>query len=362
MLRKGLLVGACLFPLGPISFALSVYIPTGNTCTPFKATSVLASVPPTRGEAFPGSGYSGSPRPAAGAVLEDPVLPEVPRTSLCRGSHLTSAAAGRRGGGNGGGGAATAAGGGGGAGRSGEAGSLGWEAGHDSATDRPADGLGAGVEGGGRGPARTRRGEVTGGSWAGLLRGRAGGPRPCRPLARVSPLLPITVSAPVGEAPHLPGLSGLVLSQTANSALRRGDGCGGVQRLLAAGTQPAPCGVGRLFGSLAPGILPRVSLVLARHSPAAHPLPEGEDTEPEVLYFSTASCWYLFTTLMNSPASFFHRGTWGDQSWFQVTASFIAHWAMSSRSSAGCGRSDLYLTYSKAIKIFLWKLGQYIIR
>lgn len=88
MLRKGLLVGAWLFPLGPRSFALSVYIPTGNTCTPFKATSVLASVPPTRGEAFPGSRYSGSPRPAAGAVLEDPVLPEVTRTFLCRGSHL----------------------------------------------------------------------------------------------------------------------------------------------------------------------------------------------------------------------------------------------------------------------------------
>ncbi|KAJ8785462.1 hypothetical protein J1605_007059 [Eschrichtius robustus] len=59
------------------------------------------------------------------------------------------------------------------------------------------------------------------------------------------------------EAPHFPGLSGLTLSRTADSPLRRGGGCGGVQRLLAAGTKPAPCGVGRLSGSLALGILPR---------------------------------------------------------------------------------------------------------
>lgn len=49
MLRKRVPVGVSLFPLGPISFALSIYTPTGNTFTPLKATSVLVSVPPTQG-------------------------------------------------------------------------------------------------------------------------------------------------------------------------------------------------------------------------------------------------------------------------------------------------------------------------
>lgn len=83
MLRQGLPVGASLFPLGPRAFVLSVYIPTGNTCTPSKATSVLDSVPPTQGrESLPESGCSGSPRPAAGAALEASALPEVARASV----------------------------------------------------------------------------------------------------------------------------------------------------------------------------------------------------------------------------------------------------------------------------------------
>ena len=78
MLRQGLPVGASLFPLGPRAFVLSVYISTGNTCTPSTATSVLDSVPHTQGrESLPESMCSGSPRPAAGAALEASALPEV---------------------------------------------------------------------------------------------------------------------------------------------------------------------------------------------------------------------------------------------------------------------------------------------
>ena len=247
-------------------------------------------------------------------MLEAPALPEVARTSLCRGSHLPAAAAGRWGGGDGGGGAATAAGGGGGAGRSGEAGSLGWETGHDGAADRPADGLGAGVEGGGRGPARARRGEVTGGSWAGLFRGRAGGPRPCRPLSRVSPLLP---DLSVGSGGRGPSPSRAVRPHAVPDRRLSPPAWGRLRgRPAAAGRrhQARPLRRGAVVQEPCPGHLAPVSLVSARHNPAAHPLPEGEGTEPEVLCFRTASCWYLFTILMNSPASFFHRGTWGDQS------------------------------------------------
>lgn len=194
MLRQGLPVGASLFPLGPRAFVLSGYIPTGNTCTPSKATSVLDSVPPTqRRESLPESGCSGSPRPAAGAALEASALPEVARASLClcRGPHLPAAAAGRGGGGDGGGvSAVVAARGGGGARRSREASSVGWESGHEGAADRPADGLGAGAKGGCRGPARAGRGEATAGAGLGQLRGRVRRRPPCRPPPGVSALLP----------------------------------------------------------------------------------------------------------------------------------------------------------------------------
>lgn len=86
MLSKRLPVGAFLFPLGPTCFALCVYIPTGNICTPFKATSVLASVPPTPCGSVSGVGVlrpvpprrrcgAGSPRsPGSGPGLSVGVL------------------------------------------------------------------------------------------------------------------------------------------------------------------------------------------------------------------------------------------------------------------------------------------------
>lgn len=61
-MRKRLPVGAFLFPSGPVFFARFFYIPTGNICTLFRATSILDSVPPTHTvEAFPGSGYYAPP-------------------------------------------------------------------------------------------------------------------------------------------------------------------------------------------------------------------------------------------------------------------------------------------------------------
>ena len=180
------------------------------------------SRPRRGGKRFRGQGCSGSPRPGAGALLEGLARPEVARASLCWGPHLpAAAAAGRRGGSDGGGGAAAAARGGSGAGCTGEAGPLGWKTGHYGAADGPADRLGAGAEGGGRGPARADRGEVTVWSW--LL---------CSAAAPVDPGLadpgletPVQgLSSPPGsrwqlwwERPlHLPGLSGLVPLRTAD--------------------------------------------------------------------------------------------------------------------------------------------------
>lgn len=297
MLRQGLPVGASLFPLGPRAFVLSVYIPTGNTCTPSKATSVLDSVPPTQGrESLPESGCSGSPRPAAGAALEASALPEVARASLClsRGPHLPAAAAGRGGGGDGGGvSAVVAARGGGGAGRSREASSVGWESGHEGAADRPADGLGAGPEGGCRGPARAGRGEATAGAGLGQLRGRVRRRPPCRPPPGVSALLP-----------------------------GRGDGSSGRGRSPSRAVRPLSArdrGAPPAARAGWPGALPRESrpgCLWGHRGPVLPPTLSRKESEanPKCFAFRTASCWCSFATLMTTRLPFSLGAPGEDQS------------------------------------------------
>lgn len=96
-----------------------------------------------------------------------------------------------------------------------------------------------------------------------MLLGRARGPRPCRLLpGRSPPSSPVTVAARVVEAPS-PSRAVRPCTAGGRRLYSRGDGSGGVQWLVLAGTQPSACGVGRLAGSLALSVLPRVSLLSA---------------------------------------------------------------------------------------------------
>lgn len=74
-----------------------------------------------------------------------------------------------------------------------------------------------------------------------------------------------------------------------------------------AGTAPnPPLRHGAVGQEPCPGLTAPASLMSARHHSAAHHPAGGGGTELEMLCFTSASCWYSFTTFVKSAASFSH--------------------------------------------------------
>lgn len=172
-------------------------------------------------------------------------------------------------------------------------------------------------------PAEVRRRREPG--WVSSV-GASADARPADPRPGSLPPFPGAGTAPVGEAAPLPGLSGLSLPGTAGAAPRRGP----VGRELCPG-----CPWGHRARVLPP--------TLSRKESAAN---------PKCFAFRTASCWCLFATLMNNPASFFPRDAWGRPELVRGDSFHSSHVDLLS-SRIKC-RSCLYLTYSRAIKMFFF--------
>lgn len=126
-------------------------------------------------------------------------------------------------------------------------------------------------------PAEVRRRRGPG--WVSSV-GASADARPADRLPGSLPSFPGAGTAPVGEA----------------APLSRA-----VRPLSARDRRRSPCGAGRLAGSFAPGVSPRVSLGSPRPSPAAHPLPEGERGEPEVLRFQDSLLLVFVCHLNDNP-------------------------------------------------------------